>query len=302
MDECLSFLVGPTASGKSELALRLADTYALELFSLDSMQVYRGMDVGTAKPKPAEQARVRHHLIDLVEPSERYHAARYAADAGAAWSAARTRGARGIFCGGTGLYLKVLTHGLDAGEDVDPTLRASLNARAQAEGSAALHAELARVDPGWAARVHPNDKKRIVRGLEVFATTGQPLSGRQRAWPAPGRPRRIVGLSPKPERHEALLGERTRRMLAEGWVEEVERLLAGPGLGPTARAALGYAEIARCLAGELRRSELEPLIALRTRQFARRQRTWFRGFSEIDWIDPDEPDALQRAARGLGLG
>jgi len=295
--------VGPTAAGKSALALEVAALSGAEILSLDSMQVYRGMDVGTAKAGPAERARVRHHLIDLVEPSERYHTARYLGDAARAWQALRARGARGFFAGGTGLYLKALTHGLFAGPEHEPSVRAELQRRAREEGPAALHAELERVDPAWAARVHPNDEKRVIRGLEVFLAAGRPLSALQREWTGPGagRPRRLVGVAPPPERLEQHIAQRTRAMLAAGWIEEVARIEAAGGFGPTAAQALGYAEVRRHLAGELPRAELERAIAQRTRQFARRQRTWFRGFAEIAWIDPELPGAAQRALELLGL-
>jgi tRNA dimethylallyltransferase len=299
-DEPLAFLVGPTAAGKSALALELCRRAGAELLSLDSMQVYRGMDVGTAKPTPAERARVPHHLLDLVDPPERYHVHRYLDDAGEAWHAVRARGARALFVGGTGLYLKALVQGLFGGAPHDDEVRAELNRRAAAEGSAALHAELAALDPELAARVHPHDAKRVVRGLEVQRSSGRTLSSLQREWSAAGRPRRVVGLAPAPERQEERIRARTQAMLAAGWVAEVERILAAGGFGPTSEQALGYAEIRAHLAGALPADELLPAIALRTRRFARRQRTWFRSFPEIVWIDPERPGAVEAARAALG--
>ena len=303
IDAPLAFLVGPTAAGKSALALRVAEAAGAELLSLDSMQVYRGMDVGTAKPGPEERARVPHHLLDLVEPSERYHVERYLSDAAQAWSDACARGRPAFFAGGTGLYLKALCYGLFEGPEHDPELRAELRARAAAEGSAALHAELVRVDPASAARIHPNDEKRVVRGLEVFRTAGRPLSALQREWEGSraGRPRALLGVAPSPERLDERIRARTRAMLAGGWIEEVERILSAGGFGPTSSQALGYAQIARHLAGGSSLSELELEIAGLTRRFARRQRTWFRGFPDIVWIDPDAQGAAGRAAEVLRL-
>jgi tRNA dimethylallyltransferase len=300
--EPLHFLVGSTASGKSALALELAEDAGAEVLSLDSMQVYRGMDVGTAKPTAAERARVPHHLLDLVDPPERYHVHRYLADAAEAWACVRARGRRALFVGGTGFYLKALTHGLFTGPPHDPGVRAELNRRAADEGGPALHAELALVDPELAERLHPNDVKRVVRGLETHRASGRPLSAYQREWTGPdaGRPRRIVALAPAPERLEERIRARTDAMLAAGWVAEVERILAGTGFGPTSSQALGYPEILGHLRGELARTELAASIALRTRQFARRQRTWLRGFPEIVWIDPDADGALDAVRAALG--
>ena len=160
-----------------------------------------------------------------------------------------------------------------------------------------MHAELAEIDPEGALRIHPNDAKRIVRGLEVYRASGRPLSEFQREWTGPdsGRPRTIIGVTPNPERLEQRIRERTATMLAEHWVDEVRHILAEGGFGPTSAQALGYPEIMRHLAGELTEAELPDAIALRTRQFARRQRTWFRSFPEIQWVDPEEEDAVERA-------
>ncbi|MCZ6598359.1 MAG: tRNA (adenosine(37)-N6)-dimethylallyltransferase MiaA [Planctomycetota bacterium] len=303
--EPLSFLVGPTASGKSALALEVAERIGAEIVSLDSMLVYRGMDVGTAKPDAAARARVPHHVVDLVDPSERYHVQRYLADAGAAIEAIRARDARILFVGGTGLYLKALTHGLFEGPPHDEGLRAELEERWDAEGGEELHAELLRADPRAGERIHPNDRKRVIRGLEVWLASGRTLTAWQAEWGAaggapgalarervPGRVpgRVIVGLEVPAERLDARIAERTRGMLADGWIEETRAVQGGVGFGPTAIQALGYAEVLRHLEGALGRGELEELVRLRTRQLARRQRTWFRGFPEIRWVDPEGPD------------
>ena len=205
--------------------------------------------------------------------------------------------------GGTALYLKGLIYGMFEGPAHDPAMREELNLRAEEEGSPALHDELVAVDPEGAARIHPNDKKRVVRGLEVYHASGRPLSQQQREWTeeSAGRPRTLVGLSPEPQELEGKIKRRTRAMLERGWVEEVQRIEAGEGFGPTSRQALGYGEILEHLAGGLDREELEELIVLRTRQFARRQRTWLRGFCELEWVDPSAPDALERTAELLAV-
>ncbi|QDU67056.1 tRNA (adenosine(37)-N6)-dimethylallyltransferase MiaA [Engelhardtia mirabilis] len=294
-------VVGPTAAGKTALSLELAERLGAEIVSLDSMLVYRGLDIGTAKPSALERARVPHHLIDLVDPPERYDVQRYLDDVAQVVGDLRQRGRRAFFVGGTGFYLKALCHGLFDVPRPDPQLRAALAARAETEGAATLHGELARLDPPSAARIHPNDTRRVQRALEVIEQTGTPLSQLQRQWRdeqgarSDGRPRRLVGLQPAPEVLERRIVDRTRKMLAAGWIEEVRAILASGGFGETSGQALGYPQIQAHLRGELAREDLEPEIAVRTRQFARRQRTWYRHFDDIVWLDPDAPHALERA-------
>ena len=284
----LRAVVGATASGKTAVALEICKRTGAEVLSLDSMLVYRGLDVGTAKPSAEERAAVPHHLIDLVEPDVRYDVTRYLRDARAA--EAEVGDAAALFVGGTGFYLKALTHGLFDGPEVDPELRAELERRAEEIGAAALHAELAAVDPEAAERIHANDVRRVVRGLEVWRQTGRPLSDWQREWRAAageeraGRPRILIGLEPDPDELELRIAERTEAMLDAGWVEEAVRVREHPGFGPTAVQALGYREVLRHADGELTRRECADEIRLRTRQFARRQRTWFRNFPEIVWV------------------
>ena len=301
----LSFLIGLTAVGKTELSLALAERAGAEVVALDSMTVYRGMDVGTAKPSAGERARVPHHALDLVDPPERFDATRYLAEAEHAVAGIHARGGRALFVGGTAFYLKALVYGLFEGPPVDPEVRAALQARARAEGSPALHAELARIDPAAAARLHPNDEKRVLRGLEVWEQTGRPLSAWQAEWGwdgarVAGRPRTIVGLTRRAEDLEDRIRRRTRRMLEEGWIDEVKRIRDGVGFGPTSIQALGYREVLALVDGEATREETEALIALRTRQFARRQRTWFRRFEEACWVDVDEAGAVDRIAWRFG--
>ncbi len=298
--EPLLFLVGPTAVGKSAFALELALELGAEIVAMDSMQVYRGMDIGTAKPSPAERARVPHACLDLVDPSERFDLAQYLGAAEAARARARAAGRRALFVGGTSLYLKALVQGLFEGPPVDPALRAGLDARAASEGSPALHAELTRVDPPAAARIHPNDRKRVVRALEVLAQTGRTLSDWQREWgwhgqPARARARRLVGLALPAAEHAARIGPRIDAMLEQGWVEEARAIRAGCGFGPSAIQALGYREVLELADGRRTRADCAVRVAELTRRFVRRQRTWLRSFPGIRWLDPREASARAEA-------
>ena len=290
------FLIGCTAAGKSALAPELARRAGAEILSMDSMLVYRGMDVGTAKPGPELRARARHHLLDLVEVNESFSVQQYQTQAQRALEDCRRRGVRALFVGGTALYLKALTQGLFDGPPADRELRERLDRRVREEGGAALHAELRAVDPAGAERIHANDKKRLVRALEVFHQTGRPLSDWQRQWrrdgsAAGGRPRRVVGLGVDASELERRIPMRTRALLDAGWVEEARALRADPGFGLTSGAALGYRDVLRLADGEIDRQECETRVNLRTRQFARRQRTWFRSFHEIEWIAPSHDPA-----------
>ena len=296
----LRCLVGPTAAGKSALALAVAERAGAEIVSLDSMQVYRGMDVGTAKPDLGERARVPHHMLDLVGPSERYDVARYLADLEPVLEQLIATGRRVLFVGGTAFYLKALTHGLFDGPPVDPELRARLRMLAHEQGNEAAHAELARVDPRSAARLHPSDTRRVVRALEVHAQTGQPLSELQRSWgwhgdePAPGRARKIVGLELERAELDRRIAARVEAMLDGGWVEEAVAIRAGEGFGPTAGKALGYGTVLELADGVSTREAASLRIAIDTRRFARRQGTWYRRFPEIVWIAAPMGDEFER--------
>jgi len=295
--QVLRFLIGPTAVGKSSAALALAARTSCEIVSLDSMQVYRGMDIGTAKPSRAEQARVRHHMLDLAGPEERFDVQRYLRELEPVRADLEHRGARALFVGGTGFYLKALTHGLFQGPDVDLALRERLEQRYASEGAEVLHAELARAVPAAAARIHARDRKRVLRGLEVFEQTGRRLSDWQREWgwhgsAAAPRPVRIAGLDvPMPEL-EARIAARTAAMLEQGWVEEARALRSGPGFGPTAIQALGYREVLELADGTLTREVCSERIVRATRQFARSQRTWWRKL-DVRWST-----ALPRSSAG----
>ena len=304
-DEPLAFLIGATAVGKSALALDVAERAGAAIVAMDSMQVYRGMDVGTAKPTAAERARVPHACLDLADPPERYDVQRYLADAEAALDEIRARGLRPLVVGGTGFYLKALVFGLFGGPAADLALRRSLQERARARGRSALHAELTVIDPAAAERIHPNDEKRVVRALEVWEQTGRTLSGWQAEWgwggaAPPGRPRRIVGLRLEGAELDLRIGRRTTAMLDAGWAEEARCIRDEIGFGPTSVQALGYQEVLDLVDGKATRAEIEELVSLRTRRFARRQRTWFKKFPETVWVDADGPRAAQAVLEALG--
>jgi len=293
-------LAGPTASGKSAAALAIATALAprraVEIVSVDSALVYRGMDIGTAKPSAAERAAVPHHLIDIVDPAERYSAARFVADANAAIAAIRRRGAVPLLVGGTMLYFKALFDGLDALPEADAGLRADIDARAARAGWPALHAELAAIDPASAARLAPNDSQRIQRALEVHQLSGRPLS----AWhSAPdGRTPPLIALEPNDRAWlHARIGERFAAMLAAGFVDEVRRLRGRADLhaGLPSMRAVGYRQAWAALdGGELDLADVAARASAATRQLAKRQLTWLRAMRWRRVVACDDADAIDQ--------
>jgi len=284
-EEPLLAIVGPTASGKSEAALAVAEALGAEIVSVDSMLVYRGMDVGTAKPSPAERARVPHHLIDVARPSEPFSVARYRELAEAAVRGIRARGNRVLLVGGSGLYFRAVVDRLEF-PGTDPGTRSMLEAEAAALGPERLHRRLAELDPAAAARIEPRNVRRTVRALEVAAVTGRPFSAFQAAWDRyePGRVR-AAGIEIPREVLAARIEARVRAMVAGGLLEEVRSLVAqGLGRWLTASQAIGYAELARHLAGELTLEEAVASTVRRTRELARRQMVWFRRDPRIRWF------------------
>jgi tRNA dimethylallyltransferase len=266
-------LLGQTASGKHEAAEAAADRLGCQLLSIDSMKVYRGMDIGTAKPKRP------YRLVDVCEPDESYNAGRFVRDARAALSCCP----RPLFVGGTALYYKAFAYGLFDGPEADPELRRELVAL----GAPALHAELSRVDPPAAARIHPHDLKRLVRAVEVCRKTGEPISPKQVQFARMTLEADVFGLRREPEELKTRIGERTRRMLAGGLVEEVKGLLARPW-GKEGRLAVGYREVIGYLEGRYDRAETERLINRNTWTLARHQIMWFKRFPEVRWISRAE--------------
>jgi tRNA dimethylallyltransferase len=288
-------LMGPTAAGKSALALALAERLEGEIVSVDSAQVFRGMDIGTAKPDAATRARVAHHLVDIIDPTEAYSAARFRADALAAIAAVRARGRAPIVCGGTMLYFKALTEGLSALPSADPGLRAEIDARAAREGWPVLHAELARVDPITAARLEPTDAQRIQRALEVWRIAGVALSKLQHRREAEAllEPTIRVALVPSDRgRLHRAIAERFEAMLARGLVEELRELRRRFPLTPqmSSMRCVGYRQAWSFLEGEIDAEGLRARGIAATRQLAKRQFTWLRA-TAAERFDPQAPGA-----------
>ena len=294
-------LMGPTASGKSGLALALCERLPCEIVSVDSAQVYRGMDIGTAKPDAATRARVPHHLIDLIEPTESYSAARFCADATATIAAIRARGRVPILAGGTMLYVKALTEGLSALPRADPATRDAIDAEAARVGWPRMHAELARVDPAAAARLAPNDSQRIQRALEVWRLTGRPLSSWQGNRDA--TPFDAIRVALVPADRARLHREIARRfdaMLDQGLVDELAALRRRHALEasmPSMRS-VGYRQAWRYLDGEIDRDTLRATGIAATRQLAKRQITWLRSMPG-NAFDPWAPDLADRVLRSV---
>ncbi|WP_160288561.1 tRNA (adenosine(37)-N6)-dimethylallyltransferase MiaA [Pseudomonas sp. QL9] len=308
------FLMGPTAAGKTDLALELARVLPCELISVDSALVYRGMDIGTAKPSKEVLAEFPHRLIDIRDPAESYSAAEFRADALAAMAEVTAAGRIPLLVGGTMLYFKALLEGLADMPSADAAVRAELEAWAQAEGWAVLHAELARVDPESAARIHPNDPQRLIRALEVHRVSGMSMSDHRRRQAsenagsgAPGTgqlPYTVAHLAIAPLQRQVLharIAQRFRQMLEQGFVTEVEALRARSDLhaGLPSIRAVGYRQVWEYLEGKLSYAEMEERGVIATRQLAKRQFTWLRSWSHLHWLDSLAGDNLPRALKIL---
>jgi len=297
--------MGPTASGKSALALELAARFAGEIVTVDSAQVYRGMDVGTAKPSAAERARVPHHLVDVIDPTASYSAAAFVRDALACVADIRARGRLPILCGGTMLYFKALTEGLSALPHADAAVRAEIDRRAAQEGWPALHAELARVDPVTASRLAPNDAQRIQRALEVHSTSGQPISalqGRRESSAGSLGPTLAMALLPSDRAQlHAAIAQRFQQMLDAGLVDELrglrQRFRLDPAL-PSMRC-VGYRQAWQYLDGAIDLARLRETGIAATRQLAKRQLTWLRAMPATAF-DPTRSDLADAASAFVG--
>ena len=289
-------ILGVTASGKGGLGLGLAKKLGGEVVSVDSMKVYRRMDIGTAKPSGQSQSAVKHHLIDVVEPSESFSVAEFLELADAAIADINGRGKPVIAVGGTALYIKAMLYGLFEGPGTDEAIRKNLKEKITRFGLADLHAELARIDSEAAERIHPNDEKRIVRAMEVFELTGRPISSFQRQFdqPRPVRDFKVIGLRREKEDASGRINRRVKKMVEAGLVEEVRGLLAEKDpLSKQAACAIGYAEVINHLRGEIGLDETVELIKKNTRKLAKGQRTWFKTFRDVAWLDLERDETVE---------
>jgi tRNA dimethylallyltransferase len=294
-------LAGPTAVGKSGIALHLAGKLGGEIVSVDSMQVYRGMDIGTAKPSPAERERVPHHLVDVVDVSDPFDAAQFARLAKQAVADIHSRRRVPILCGGTGLYFKVFLEGLGDAPPADAALRAQLEQTPLPE----LLRELAERDPTTYERIDRQNPRRVIRAIEVIRLTGKAFSAQRAAWnqPTPPAPDTFFGIARAPDDLRARIDARVEWMFSHGLVEETERLLQrGLAQNKTAMQALGYRQVVEHLRGQRPLPETIELVKIRTRQFAKRQMTWFRRQAPVTWLQlaPDE-ESGRAAERILAL-
>jgi tRNA dimethylallyltransferase len=301
-------LLGPTASGKSTLALRLAEARSVEIVSMDSALVYRGMDIGTAKPGVAERARVAHHLVDIVDPDASYSTGRWRVDALRVTAKILEEGKIPLLVGGTMLYYRALVAGIDTLPQADAAVRAAIDAEAARRGWPALHAELEKVDPRSARRIAPRDAQRIQRALEVWRLTGRPLSALQ-GTSRHALPFRLKAFALVPSDREALHARIARRfdaMLAAGLVDEVRRLRQRFKLSPAmpSMRAVGYRQVWEYLEGAFDEATMKARAVAATRQLAKRQLTWLRSFSDLVRLEAggsrEASAALEQVARELG--
>jgi tRNA dimethylallyltransferase len=298
MEDRVITILGCTASGKGALARALASELGGEIVSVDSMKVYRTMDIGTAKPTPEERAMVPYHLIDVADPWETFSAARFVELADRAVGEIHSRGRPVVAVGGTVLYFKCFYEGIFAGPSADATIRAEIRARAERKGLDALHAELASVDPEAASRIHRNDLRRIERALEVYHLTGKPISELQKQWDSQSirRPEwnwQLIGLRREREAASRRINDRVRRMIAAGLVEEARRIWSDPrGVSTQARQAVGYAELFDHFEGCLDLDEAIERIKISSRRLAKQQRTWLKRLQHVHWIDVEERDGV----------
>jgi tRNA dimethylallyltransferase len=297
-------ILGVTASGKGRLAFDLARLMGAEIISIDSMKVYRRMDIGTAKPPRQARQRVRYHLIDIVEPSDSFSVGAFMEAASDAAEQIKSRGRKIVAVGGTALYIKSLLYGLFEGPGTDEQIRAELRSRAETEGLTQLHRKLTKIDPAGAERINPNDARRIIRALEVYQLTGKPISSFQKQW----QQRQvkhdwtIIGLRREKADASRRINRRVKKMISAGLVDEVKSLLAEEKpLSKQARSAIGYAEIIEHLNGQMSLEDAVEVIKINTRRLAKGQRTWFKTFRDVHWLDIAENEtpeqALERAKK-----
>ena len=297
------FLTGATAGGKTGVGVELARRIDAEIVSLDSMALYRGMDIGTAKPTAAERREVPHHLVDVLDPHEEFSLAQYVDAAQRSVDEIKARSREVLFVGGTPLYLKGLLRGIFQGPPADWDLRRRLARQAETEGPGFLHRRLAEVDPAAAERLHPNDTRRLIRALEVYEKTGRPISRLQRQFEVarPADECRVFVLQWPTQQLNARIDRRVDAMFAAGLVDEVRALLLRPQpLSKTAAQAVGYREVIEHLCGERGLPETVELVKTHTRRFAKRQRTWFRSLSECRFVPVEDPIDPVKVAQQIG--
>lgn len=292
-------ITGVTASGKGKLAFDLACQIDAEIISVDSMKVYRRMDIGTAKPPKKVREKIRYHLIDIVEPSESFSLGRYLELANDAIMDIKGRGKTVIAVGGTALYIKALLFGLFEGPGSDEKIREQLKQQAEAVGLEQLYSELEKIDPEAAQRIHANDEKRIIRALEVYRLTGRPISEFQKQWPKNQRTEqsllhkfKIIALRRQKQIESKRINSRVKKMIDDGLVDEVKSLLVeDEPLSKQAASAIGYAEIIDYLEGKTTLEDAIELIKKNTRHLAKHQRTWFKTFPDVSWLDIEENES-----------
>lgn len=309
------FLMGPTASGKTALAVELVRRFPMEIISVDSALIYKGMDIGTAKPDAELLAQAPHRLIDFLDPSERYSAADFRADALREMAAITAAGKIPLLVGGTMLYFKVLREGIADLPSADEGIREQLLQEAAVKGWPAMHQELAKVDPVAANRIHPNDPQRLQRALEVYRQTGRTLTEWQEqqkqgssddSWGgnASGFPYRVFNIAICPQDRAVLherIAQRFRAMLSQGFLDEVRALHQRGDLDPSLPSirAVGYRQAWDCLDGKTGYAEMEQRGIIATRQLAKRQITWLRGWKDLHWVDSEEPNLLENVLKIL---
>ena len=283
--------MGPTASGKTNLAIALAQHLPLEIISVDSAMIYKGMDIGTAKPTAEELAKAPHHLLDILDPSEHYSAGQFVEDAKKLIVEIHARGKIPFFVGGTMLYFKALSQGIAALPERDLKIRQKIEAEALQYGWPYQHAQLAQIDPEAAARIKPNDKQRIERALEVYYLTNTTISSLQAQTHREDLELLVLAINPLERKilHERIQ-KRTHIMLAQGFIHEVEQLKARAdlSLNMASMRAVGYRQVWEYLDGNISQNELEERIIIATRQYAKRQLTWLRSFPKVSWFDSED--------------
>ena len=292
MTNNLIMIIGVTASGKGKLAALLAQKLGAEIISVDSMKVYKRMDIGTAKPPLQIREKLNYHLIDVVEPSDPFNVGKFLELADNATTQILARNKPVVAVGGTALYIKAMLHGLFNGPGTDDNIRSQLNLAADTQGLDTLYAHLQKADPQAADRIHRNDRKRIIRALEVYKLTGKPISSFQQQFDTPPSQNwTVIGLRREKELENHRINLRVKKMITDGLQQEVRNLLAEPlPLSPQAACAIGYAEMIRCENGDITLENAIELIKKNSRKLAKAQRTWFKTFRNVHWIDVAETD------------